>query len=117
MRILARLAGSAGAPYFLLSATGLLLQTWYAALNRGALPYRLYALANAGSLIAPLSFPLVVEPMLRSSTQAYAWPGLYALFAMVCVGVAGRVATAVRSRERIKTNTRLRAGRLESLYY
>ncbi|MEP6601978.1 MAG: fused MFS/spermidine synthase, partial [Nitrospirota bacterium] len=94
LRILLLLATTVGAPYLMLSATGPLLQAWYAALRVGALPYRLYALSNAGSLIALLGFPLVVEPLLKASTQAYCWSAAYALFVLLCGIVAWRVASS-----------------------
>ena len=41
----------------------------------GAIPYRLFALSNLGSLLALFSFPLVVEPLAATHTQAYGWSG------------------------------------------
>ncbi|HVR84912.1 MAG TPA: hypothetical protein VMU54_11420, partial [Planctomycetota bacterium] len=49
--ILALLARSVAAPYFLLAASSPLLQAWSAAGREGS-PYRLYALSNAGSMLA-----------------------------------------------------------------
>ncbi|MDQ6759183.1 MAG: fused MFS/spermidine synthase [Acidobacteriota bacterium] len=97
LRIVLLLAVTVGGPYLLLSTTGPLLQAWYAALHTGRLPYRLYALSNAGSLLALLGFPIVVEPLLKSSTQAYAWSVAYVLFALLCGAVAWRVASSTRS--------------------
>ena len=94
LRILVLLAVTVGVPYLLLSTTGPLLQAWYAALRANALPYRLYAVSNAGSLLALLGFPLVVEPLLKSSTQAYAWSAAYALFVFLCGTIAWRVASS-----------------------
>lgn len=93
-RILALLVACVGAPYMLLSATSPLLQAWYADANRSTRPYRLYALSNAGSLIALLSYPVLVEPLMRSATQAYVWSGLYVLFVFLCGAVAWRTASA-----------------------
>ncbi len=94
LRILLLLAVTVGGPYLLLSTTGPLLQAWYAALQTGTLPYRLYALSNAGSLFALLGFPILVEPLLKSSTQAYAWSAVYVLFVLLCGVVAWRVASS-----------------------
>ncbi len=58
------LAMSVGLPYVLLSSTTPLLQSWYARMQLGALPYRYFALSNAGSLIALLAYPILVEPNL-----------------------------------------------------
>src|ERR1039457_2538958 len=48
-QILGLLAVTIGMPYFLLSTTGPLLQAWCSRRFHGAMPYRLYALSNAGS--------------------------------------------------------------------
>ncbi len=83
-RILALLSVNIGVPYFVLAATSPLLQAWF----RGAVPrrspYRLYALSNAGSLLALLSYPFIFEPFLPLKTQAFGWAALYAAFALVC---------------------------------
>src|SRR3954464_13267340 len=55
--ILLLLAGTIGLPYFVLSATGPLMQRWFNQTNPGVSPYRLYALSNVGSLLALLSYP------------------------------------------------------------
>jgi SAM-dependent methyltransferase len=87
-RILFLLAATVGVPYLVLSTTGPLLQAWYASLNRTKLPYRLYALSNFGSLLALLSYPLLIEPLFRLSRQAYGWSAGYAAFALLCGSVA-----------------------------
>jgi hypothetical protein len=83
-RLLLMLASSVGIPYLLLSATSPLLQAWYARSNTAAAPYRLYALSNAGSLLALLSYPAVVEPFVSSTRQEIVWSAAYALFAGLC---------------------------------
>ncbi len=91
--ILALLTVSVGLPYFLLSTTGPLLQAWAARTHPGAPVYRLYALSNAGSLLAPLSYPFLVEPGLTLRAQAATWSGLFAVFAAgagFCAWRAGR---------------------------
>ena len=89
--ILGLLAATIGLPYFLLSTTGPLMQAWYARANAGAVPYRLFALSNFASLLALISYPLYVEPSLDSTRQAWIWSGAYAVFVLVCAGVAWRV--------------------------
>ena len=83
-RILLLLTATIGLPYILLSTTSPLLQAWYVAAKPGALPYRLFALSNLGSLLALFSFPLVVEPLATTHTQAYGWSGIYVLFVVLC---------------------------------
>src|SRR5256885_14690098 len=56
--ILKLLTANLGLAYFVLSATSPLLQHWFTRTNPGLSPYRLYALSNAGSLLALISYPL-----------------------------------------------------------
>jgi hypothetical protein len=84
LRILALLAATVGAPYFMLSSTSPLLQAWYARHHRGGMPYRLFALSNGASMLALLSYPLLVEPNLPTRMQAMAWSAGYVVFAALC---------------------------------
>jgi hypothetical protein len=86
-RIVALLAATVGLPYFLLSTTGPLVQAWFARAYPGRSPYRLYALSNAGSLAALVSYPFLVEPLLRVTTQAWVWSAGFVGFALLA-GVA-----------------------------
>src|ERR1700730_14523046 len=88
MRILLLLTATIGLPYVLLSTTSPLLQAWYVAAKPGAVPYRLFALSNLGSLLALFTFPVLVEPMLATRTQAVSWSGVYAVFVVLCAVVA-----------------------------
>ena len=76
-RLMWVLTTAVGVPYLVLAANGPLLQSWYAR-RFGRLPYRLFALSNAGSLAALLSYPLLVEPYLRVAEQIRAWSTAYA---------------------------------------
>lgn len=87
-RIVVLLAATVGIPYLLLSTTGPLLQAWFARKYPGASPYRLYALSNAGSLVALLGYPAIIEPLTRLRVQAYAWSAAYLCFAALCATVA-----------------------------
>ncbi len=77
------LAVSVGWPFFALSASAPLLQAWFAR-SRHQLsddPYFLYAASNFGSLLALLSFPILLEPELTLAGQSNAWRfGYYGLF-------------------------------------
>lgn len=90
-RILMLLTATIGLPYILLSTTSPLLQAWYVAAKPGMVPYRLFALSNLGSLLALLSFPLVVEPLAGTRAQAYGWSGIFVLFAILCGALGWRV--------------------------
>ena len=89
-RILALLATSVGLPYFMLSTTGPLVQVWYARAHPGASPYRLFALSNLGSMIALVSYPLAIEPLLPLSAQTAIWSAGFVLFAVACAALAWR---------------------------
>ena len=101
LRILGLLAVTVGLPFFALSATGPLLQAWY---SRGAgRPYRFYALSNAASMLGLISYPVLVEPRLRTHVQADAWSAAYALFVALAIAIAVR---ASRSAPAVRTPTR-----------
>lgn len=75
-----------GAPYLMLSTTGPLMQAWYAlAFSKPGTeikPYRLYALSNLASMLALLSYPIVIEPFFGVQHQANMWSMGYAVFAL-----------------------------------
>ena len=79
-RILLLLGASIGAPYLLLSSTAPLVQSWYGRLYPGRSPYRLYALSNAGSLLALLSYPFLFEPFFGRRTISILWMSAFAVF-------------------------------------
>lgn len=83
-RILAILLVSVGLPYFTLSATGPLLQTWFRYAYPTRSPYRLYALSNLGSLLALITYPVLVEPALALRSQAWLWSLVFLVFAVLC---------------------------------
>jgi len=83
-RILLLLGASVGVPFFLLSTTSPLLQSWYARRRRGREPYRFYALSNAGSMLALLSYPVLIEPWISTSHQATAWSIAFACVVVLC---------------------------------
>ncbi|MBW3625418.1 MAG: fused MFS/spermidine synthase [Armatimonadetes bacterium] len=114
LRIVMVLLITVGLPYLLLSSTGSLLQAWFVRQRPGlpraesrkemlegtdeetaesespreVYPYRLYAVSNAGSLLALLSYPILVEPTLPTRIQSFLWSGGYALFALLCGSIA-----------------------------
>ena len=88
MHVLLILALTVGVPYFVLSSTSPLLQAWYAGEREQAAPYRFYALSNLGSMLALLSYPVLVEPWLAVHRQAISWSAAYATVAVLCAAVA-----------------------------
>jgi len=94
VHILLLLTVTVGLPYFLLSSTSPLLQAWYSQLREGVAPYRFYALSNMGSLLALLSYPILVEPHVSSSHQAVGWSAGYAAVVLLL----GTLAFSTRKR-------------------
>lgn len=86
-RILVLLAAKVGAPYFLLSTTGPLIQAWFALANPGKSPYRLYALSNVGSLGALLTYPFIFERFLTVNVQGWMWSAAFVGFAALAGGM------------------------------
>src|SRR6185295_12438636 len=71
--ILYLLTLTVGLPYFVLSATGPLMQQWFSLSRPGLSPYPLFALSNAGSLAALAGYSFVLEPTLTRKAQAFLW--------------------------------------------
>jgi hypothetical protein len=63
---------SIGLPFFALSAQGPMLQSWFARAghSQSSDPYFLYAASNAGSFVALLAYPFLVEPFLGLTMQS-----------------------------------------------
>lgn len=81
--LLSMLAVHVGLPYFVLSSTGPLVQSWMSYRDESQRVYRLYALSNAGSLGALVSYPFLVEPVLSVSSQSVVWSLMFCLFVLV----------------------------------
>ncbi|MFN7645335.1 MAG: spermidine synthase [Burkholderiales bacterium] len=92
LAVLAVLAVACGAPYLLLSTTGPLMQVWYArvgiASGDGSKTYRLYALSNLASMLALISYPILIEPALAVQSQANVWSVAYGAFVVAALGAA-----------------------------
>jgi SAM-dependent methyltransferase len=83
-RILGLLGTTIGLPYFLLSTTSPLVQTWFARRFPHRAAYRLFALSNLASLAALVSYPFAIEPWVRTRIQAVAWSAGYVGFVVLC---------------------------------
>ncbi|MDB5739770.1 MAG: spermidine synthase [Alphaproteobacteria bacterium] len=101
------LAARVGWPFFALSASAPLLQAWFARGRPGRDPYILYAASNAGSLLALLAFPVLLEPSLTLAGQSHAWRfGYWALlFILAMIGL-----TLLRRAAPALAQTRAKAG-------
>jgi hypothetical protein len=83
-RILALLLVTVGLPYFVLSTTGPLMQQWFSRANPSRSPYRLFALSNAGSLLALVSYPFFFETHFTRKAQASFWGWGLLAFVLCC---------------------------------
>jgi SAM-dependent methyltransferase len=94
--ILGLLAATIGLPYFMLSTTGPLIQSWFAREQRDPViaqrAYRLFALSNFGSLMGLLAYPFAIETWITTRTQAVVWSVMYGTFVVITVAVAWRAA-------------------------
>ena len=93
-RLTALLVTTVGGPYLLLASTAPLLHDWFGRQRPDRSPYPLYAVSNAGSLLALLAYPTLVEPLFPVSRQAALWSTSYAAFVIVCTWTALGVARA-----------------------
>ena len=103
--ILALLLATVGMPYVLLSSTAPLIQRWFSLTYPRQSPYRLYALSNAGSLLALLTYPFAMEPNLALGTQVSAWSVAFAVFVILCGWSALRFSlrpTSARSQDTVE---------------
>lgn len=77
-----------GLPFFAVAANAPLLQAWFSRTdNRHAAdPYFLYGASNLGSLLALLSYPVLIEPNIGLSEQSAIWTsGFFALALAIAV--------------------------------
>ena len=95
LRILGMLIATIGLPYLVLSTTGPLVQAWLVQARPGAVPYRLFALSNLGSMLALLTYPVLVEPYLTLRQQRLVWSAAFVLFAGLCAAVAWRTRAGI----------------------
>jgi spermidine synthase len=86
--IFALLTLSIGLPFLLLGSTSPLMQVWFLRTHGGNVPYRLFALSNAGSLLALIAYPLLVEPYLTLGLQRMLWSAGFLAYAILCGVIA-----------------------------
>jgi len=88
------LALSVGLPFFALSTNGTLAQRWYG-LRSGREPYFLYAASNAGSFLALIAYPFLLEPRIDLTAQARIFSigyGAFVVLTMTSMVLAWRAA-------------------------
>ena len=84
-----------GMQFLLLGSTSPLLQIWFLRTEGGSVPYRLFALSNAGSLLALIAYPTVVEPNLTLRLQRTLWSLVFVGYAVLCALLARKTQLAV----------------------
>ena len=95
LALLAVLVAAAGVPLLGLSTTSPLVQGWFSDAGHRD-PYALYAASNAGSLVALLAYPFIVQPLSGLDQQAFAITvGMGLLVALVGLAWPGRRSEAV----------------------
>src|SRR5438874_1147239 len=88
--IFATLTYTIGLPFLLLGATSPLLQLWFLRTQGGSIPYRLFALSNAGSLLALIAYPFLVEPYFPLKLQRTLWSLGFLVYAVLCAVLSPR---------------------------
>lgn len=76
-----------GIPFFVVSTTSPVLQSWFARGYHGRArdPYFLYAASNVGCIVSLLSYPFLVQPRASLSMQSWLWTLGYGIFAALVV--------------------------------
>lgn len=84
-QILSSLLSQLGLPLLVIGVSAPLLQYAYSQTNASGAqdPYFLYAASNAGSLIALLSYPFVIERFVGIQQQFYGWNALYVAYLLL----------------------------------
>jgi hypothetical protein len=108
--VLGTLAVMVGAPFLVLSTSSPTLQHWYVATGhrRAADPYFLYATGNAGSLLALVAYPFVIEPHLDLDDQARLWAAGYVVVVVLfaaCAVLSRQATSAATAIERVAIAT------------
>ena len=85
-----------GLPFLLLGSTSPLLQIWLFRKQGGHVPYRLFALSNAGSLLALIAYPTLVEPHLPLRMQRLFWAAGFMVYAALCAILSRQVPEAAQ---------------------
>jgi hypothetical protein len=72
-------------PVIVLSTASLILQRWLSvsSLPQRENPYALYAVSNLGSMLALLTYPVLVEPFFNLKLQGLVWWSAYLVFVLL----------------------------------
>jgi spermidine synthase len=86
-----------GLPFLALGATSPLLQAWWAKIESGEVPYRLFALSNLASLLALALYPSLVEPYFTLRVQRILWACGFVAFAALMIALTAKTRSAQTS--------------------
>src|SRR3989449_6334149 len=91
--LLTHLIAAVGIPFAVVSTTAPLLQNWLSKTSTVAArdPYFLYAVSNAGSLLALMAYPLLIEPRWGVHLQSSGWAVAYGVLLGLVVAAAALV--------------------------
>ena len=86
--LIALMTWTVGLPFLAVAATAPLIQRWFAGSGHRAAddPYFLYGASNLGSILALLSYPLLVEPTMTLHQQGWLWAAGYGCLALAITG-------------------------------
>src|SRR5437899_2984721 len=90
-QLLLMLTTSTAVPFFVISSTAPLVQKWFSQSRHEAShdPYFLYSASNAGSLLALIAYPFIIEPRIGVAAQTRLWGlGYRILFVLLVLTVA-----------------------------
>src|SRR5262249_47852025 len=78
-QLLLLLIASTAVPFFVISTTAPLVQSWFSRSRHESSedPYFLYSASNAGSLLALVAYPFLLEPRLGVIAQSRLWAAGY----------------------------------------
>ncbi len=76
---------SVGVPFFVISTSAPMLQRWFSSTDHPAAadPYFLYGASNLGSMLTLVSYPLLIEPLLRLGQQTWVFAAGYAVLVLL----------------------------------
>ncbi|MGM0559362.1 MAG: spermidine synthase [Myxococcota bacterium] len=93
--VLGELAAHVGIPFFVLAASTPLFHRWFTHADAGDSDgFELYAASNLGSLVALLTYPIVIEPTSGLDAQTIGWSVGFVLLAVLVGACAWLVANS-----------------------
>jgi len=105
---------SASIPFFVVSTSAPLLQNWFSRTGHRASsdPYFLYSASNAGSLMALIAYPFLIEPRIGVAAQSRLWCAGYIaliIFFALTVGAVREAQARQRAASTREAQARQRA--------